>query len=275
MLGLRSTIARQVRGLLSDPANPPIRIARDGSGLFAPDSVAWRVHIDVTSMMVGGVAALMLQMLHPRVLAGVWDHSGFRDDMKARLRGTARFVAQTTFETRASAEAQIARVRHIHDAVSGTLPDGTPYSANDPRLLAWVHVAEATCFLDAWMRYGEPRMSAADQDRYFAEIAVIGEMLGADPVPRSHAEAAAIIADFRPELRADQRSAEVLRVLMDEPAPSLMLVPFQALTMNAAVELLPGWARAMHGLRSPHPVRPAVRLGTRGMAETVRWALRN
>src|SRR3569623_175365 len=165
MLGLRSTIARQVRGLLSAPANPPIQIARDGSGLFAPDSISWRVHIDVTCLLVGGSAALMLQMLHPRVLAGVWDHSGFRDDMQARLRGTARVVAQTTFETRAAAEAQLARVRHVHDAVAGTLPDGTPYSANAPRLLAWVHVAEATSFLDAWMRYGEPRVSAADQDR--------------------------------------------------------------------------------------------------------------
>src|SRR3569623_8398 len=273
MLGLRSTIARQVRGLLSDPANPPIQIARDGSGLFAPDSVSWRVHIDVTSMMVGGIAALMLQMLHPRVLAGVWDHSGFRDDMQARLRGTARFVAQTTFATRAAAEAQIARVRHIHEAVAGTLPDGTPYSANDPRLLAWLHVAEATSFLDAWMRYGEPEMSAADQDRYFAEMAVIGEMLGADPVPNSRAEAAAIIAEFLPELRADERSAEVLRVLLNQPSPSPMLVPFQALTMNAAIDLLPDWARRMHGLRSRRPLRPAVRLGTRGVAETVRWAL--
>lgn len=275
MLGIRSSIARQIRGLLSDPANPRIEIAHDGSGLFAPDSVAWRVHIDVTGMMVGGIAALMLQMLHPKVLAGVWDHSGFRDDMNARLRGTARFIAQTTFETRGAAEAQIARVRHIHDAVSGTLPDGTLYSANDPRLLAWVHVAEATSFLDGWIRYGEPRMSLADQDRYFAEIAIIGEMLGADPVPRSRTEAVAIVADFLPELKADERSRDVLHVLLHQRPPSLMLVPFQTLTMNAAIELLPDWARRMHGLPTPTLSKPAIRLGTRGIAETVRWALRD
>ena len=205
-------------GLLSDPANPRIEIAHDGSGLFAPDSVAWRVHIDVTGMMVGGIAALMLQMLHPKVLAGVWDHSGFRDDMNARLRGTARFIAQTTFETRASAEAQIARVRHIHDKVAGTLPDGTPYSANDPRLLAWVHVAEATSFLAGWIRYGEPGMSAADQDRYFAEIAIIGELLGADPDPAQPRRGRALIADFLPELKADERSREVLHLLLHQRA---------------------------------------------------------
>jgi len=272
---LRAAIARQIRGLLTDPTNPPIVMARDGSGLFAPDSVAWRVHIDVTGMMVGGIAALMLQMLHPKVLAGVWDHSGFRDDMNARLRGTARFIAQTTFETRSSAEAQMERVRRIHDKVAGTLPDGTPYSANDPRLLAWVHVAEATSFLDGWIRYGEPDMSAADQDRYFAEMAVMAEMLGADPVPRSRAEAEAIIAGFLPELRADERSREVLHLLRHQPPPSLMLVPFQTLTMNAAVELLPDWARRMHGLATPTLTKPAIRLGTRGIAETVRWALRD
>jgi len=260
--------------MLSDPSLPRIEIARDGSGLFAPDSVSWRVHIDVTGMMVGGIAALMLQMLHPKVLAGVWDHSSFREDMHARLRGTARFIAQTTFETRAAAEAQIARVRHIHDAVQGTLPDGTPYSANDPRLLAWVHVAETTSFLAGWITYGEPDMSAADQDRYFAEMAMIAEALGADPVPRSRGEATAIVRDFLPELKADARSREVLRLLFDQRPPSLMLVPFQAMTMRAAIDLLPDWARRMHGLHRPTLSRPAIRAGTWGVAETVRWALR-
>ena len=275
MLGIRSAIARQIRGLFSDPSKPRIEIARDGTGLFAPDSVCWRVHIDVTGMMVGGIAALMLQMLHPKVLAGVWDHSGFREDMNARLRGTARFLAQTTFETRRAAEAQITRVRHIHDAISGTLPDGTPYTANDPRLLAWVHVAEATSFLRGWIRYGEPAMHASDQDRYFEEIAAIGQMLGADPVPKSRAEARAIIADFLPELRADERSREVLNLLLHQKPPSIILLPFQALTMNAAIELLPDWARHMHALRTPTLSKPVIRIGTRGLAETVRWALRD
>jgi len=275
MIGLRSAIARQVRSLLSDPANRPIERAFDGSGLFAPDSVSWRVHIDVTGMMVGGIAALMLQMLHPRVLAGVWDHSSFRDDMNARLRGTARFIAQTTFETRASAQEQIARVRNIHDAVSGILPDGTPYRASDPHLLAWVHVAEVSSFLAGWIRYGEPAMSVTDQDRYYAEVALIAELLGADPIPRSRAEADAIIRDFLPELQADARSHEVLHILLDQPPPSLMLLPFQAMTMRAAIDLLPDWARRMHGLRRPSLSRPVVHAGTRGIAEVVRWALRS
>src|SRR3712207_8742190 len=59
-----------------------------------------------------------------------------------------------------------------------SLPDGTPYAADDPALLAWVHLTEATGFLDAWIRYAEPGMPAADQDRYLAEVAREGEALG-------------------------------------------------------------------------------------------------
>ncbi|MGM3371855.1 oxygenase MpaB family protein, partial [Escherichia coli] len=69
-------------------------------GLFGPDSAAWQVHSDFTAMLTGGVAALLLQMLHPLPLAGVWDHSNFQVDMLGRLRRTAQFVAGTTFGSR-------------------------------------------------------------------------------------------------------------------------------------------------------------------------------
>jgi len=78
-------------------------------------------------------------------------------------------------------------VRRIHERVRGlrgTLPSGIPYAASDPSRLAWVHVTETTSFLNAWVRYAEPRMSAADQDRYVAETAHIAGALGADPIPR-------------------------------------------------------------------------------------------
>lgn len=121
-------------------------VKRAPDGFFGPRAVARRVHGDVTCMMVGGIAGLLLQMLHPAALAGVWDHSNFRTDMHGRLRRTARFMAVTTFCGRADAEAMIARVRGIHDHVRGFLADGTPYAANDLALLAWVHLAGASCF---------------------------------------------------------------------------------------------------------------------------------
>jgi uncharacterized protein (DUF2236 family) len=232
------------------------------------------VHRDVTTMMVGGVAALVLQMLHPAVLAGVWDHSSFRGDMLGRLRRTARFIAVTTYGPRDEAEAAIERVRAIHAQVAGTLADGTIYRADDPGLLAWVHVSEVTSFLAAWRRYGEPRMRAADQDRYIAEMARIAGALGADPIPTSRPEAEALVATMRPALRVDARTREVARLLLRQRPPRLALMPLQAVTFQAAIDLLPGWARRMHGFADPLIARPLLRVGTFGLAETVRWAFR-
>jgi uncharacterized protein (DUF2236 family) len=271
-ISLKRALIGQVRAVFNDQARGERPVVRSPDGLFGPQSVVWRVHGDLVTMMVGGVTALLLQMLHPAVLAGVWDHSKFRHDMLGRLRRTARFIAVTSYDTKEAAEASIAKVREVHGWVKGTLPDGTHYSADDPRLLAWVHVTEAVSFLGAWIRYAEPNMSKADQDRYFAEFAIVAEALGADPVPRSRAEAEALIAEMRGELVADARTREVARMVLEQPAPNLAVKPFQALTFQAAVDLLPDWARRMHGLSGPGLATPAVRGGTVGIAKTMRWA---
>jgi uncharacterized protein (DUF2236 family) len=269
---LKQAIAANVVALFNDRSRGESPVKRRGDGLFGPASVAWRVHGDVASMMVGGVAGLLLQMLHPAVLAGVWDHSNFRADMHGRLRRTARFIALTTYGGRDEAEAVIAKVRRIHDRVTGTLPDGTPYAANDPALLAWVNVTEAVSFLDAWIRYAEPRMRVADQDRYFAEMAQVAEALGADPIPRSRAAARRLIQETRPNLVCDARTQQVAALVLNQHAPSRLAEPLQALTMQAGTDLLPDWARQMHGLSSPALSRPLVRAGTLGIARTLRWA---
>jgi uncharacterized protein (DUF2236 family) len=271
---LKGLIVGQVRALFNDQRRGERPVQRRQDALFPPDSVAWRVHGDVTSMLVGGVAALMLQMLHPAVLAGVWDHSGFRDDMQGRLRRTARFIAVTTYGAPDDARALLAKVRKIHDHIGGTLPDGTPYRASEPDLLAWVHVSEVLSFLDGWIRYGEPGMSRADQDRYVAEMARIAEPLGVDPIPTTRAEAEAIQRAMRPSLRVDARTRDVAGVLLNQPSPSLAARPFQTMTMQAAIDLLPGWARTMHGLEQPGVGLPLLRAGTFGVASTLRWAFR-
>jgi uncharacterized protein (DUF2236 family) len=271
---LKRALVGQVRAVFNDQAKGEKPVVRRPDGLFGPQSVAWRVHGDLITMMVGGVTALLLQMLHPAVLAGVWDHSSFRHDMLGRLRRTARFIAVTGYDSREAAEAAIEKVREVHLKVRGTLPDGTPYAADDPRLLAWVHVTEAISFLSAWIRYAEPGMSVADQDRYFAEFAIIAEALGADPVPRTRAEAEALIAEMRGELKSDARTRDVARMVLDQPAPNLVVKPFQEMIFHAAVDLLPAWAREMHGLSGPRFATPAVRLGTRGIANLMRWAFR-
>ncbi|MBY8827737.1 oxygenase MpaB family protein [Hephaestia mangrovi] len=271
---MKRAMAGEVRALFNDRSRGERPVMPQSDGLFGPQSVAWRVHRDVTSMMVGGVAALLLQMLHPAVLAGVWDHSGFRHDMLGRLRRTARFIAVTTYGSAADATAALDRVRMIHDGISGALPDGTTYRASDPALLAWVHVCEVTSFLAAWRRYGEPGMTAADQDRYVAEMMRIATPLGANPVPSNRQEAARLIERMRPSLVADTRTREVAGLLLRQRPARLAIAPFQAITFRAAVDLLPGWARRMHGFADPLAARPLVRAGTFGLAEAVRWAFR-
>lgn len=267
---LRARLIGIVRSTFNDRARGETPVQRSGDALFPRDSVTWRVHGDVTTMMVGGVASLLLQMLHPAVLAGVWDHSAFRTDMLGRLRRTARFIAETTYAERSIAQAAIDRVRQVHERVGGTLPDGTPYRADDPQLLAWVHVTEMSSFLAAWQRYGKP-VSRAEEDVYYAETARIAQALGADPIPRSKGAAEALIAAMRPQLVVDARTREVARFVLDQPPPSLAVAPAQAAIFAAAVDLLPGWARQMHGLKRP-PAAPLVRGSTLAIAKTFRWA---
>ena len=90
---IRNALAGRVSSVFNDQDRGEKPVSRSDNAMFPAGSVIWRVHGDVTSMMVGGVTALLLQMLHPAALAGIWDHSTFRDDMLGRLRRTARFIA--------------------------------------------------------------------------------------------------------------------------------------------------------------------------------------
>ncbi|MCQ4285981.1 oxygenase MpaB family protein [Pseudomonas stutzeri] len=244
-------------------------------GLFGPDSVCWRVHGDFTSMLIGGISALLLQALHPLALAGVWDHSNFREDLLGRLRRTGQFISATTFGSQADAQRLIERVRSIHLKVTGHAADGRPYAAYDPELLTWVHVAEVSSFLKAHLRYLNPALSGDDQDRYYDEVAQIAESLGACQVPRSRRQVDEYLLEVQPQLQCDERSREIVRVLFDAPAPSALARPFGALMMQAGVELLPDWASAMLALQQSPAQRQLIRFGVRRTAPLLRWAVRN
>lgn len=269
---VRKRIVGRVRSVFNDTGDGEEPVQRSSDALFAPNSVIWRVHGDVTAMMAGGMSALLLQMLHPAALAGVIDHSSFRTDMLGRLRRTARFIATTTYGDRADAEKAIDRVRAIHDRVSGTLADGTMYRASDPHLLAWVHVAEAVSFLGAWIAFAEPRMSGADQDRYFAEFALIARMLGADPVPETRHDAIALVERMRPQLHASPQCRDVARLILSQRMPGMAAATAQGLVARSAIDLLPGWARDELRLKGSGPGEMLVRSATFGMAATLRWA---
>ena len=269
---VRRRLAREVHAVFhASPGDP--RVTRSPDALIASDSVAWRVHGDVTTMMVGGIAALLLQMLHPAALAGVWDHSDFEADMHGRLRRTARFIAITTYADRRDGAAIIDRVNRIHDQIDGTLPDGSRYAANDPATLAFVHIAGALCFLDAYIAYADPGMTSGDQNRYFAEVAGIALALGADPVPTTRPEAQALLDAVCPTLRADGRTAHIRRLILGARAVHPAAAAVQSMIMRAAIDILPADARAMHGLEASRLTRPMLNLGTAGLSRTLRWAL--
>nr|WP_244216701.1 oxygenase MpaB family protein [Rahnella bruchi] len=244
-------------------------------GLFGPDSITWRIHGDFSSMLCGGVSALLLQMLHPLALAGVWDHSSFRQDMLGRLRRTSQFISATTFAPVNDANTLIEKVKSIHLRVTGTDAYGTPYAASDPDLLVWVHVAEAYSFLQSHLRYRNPSLSLSDQNRYYQEFSRVAESLGAVNVPASVAAVEDYLQAMRPQLRCDERTREVVRLLQNAPAPSRLAKPVGSLMISAGIELLPDWAAAQLGISFSPRKRCRIRFATRRIAGVLRWAVRN
>jgi uncharacterized protein (DUF2236 family) len=276
MEALRAAIEKQVIGLtglalggidFENPAGDP--------GLFGPESVIWRVHCDFTSMLCGGVSALLLQMLHPLALAGVWDHSNFREDMLGRLRRTSQFVSVTTFGPTAEAERLIAKVRAIHLQVTGVSNDGRPYAASDPDLLTWVHVVESSCFLASHLRYRNPHLSHELQDRYYLETARVAAALGARDIPTSRAAVADYLQRMRPQLVCDERTREVARILLAAPAPSTLARPLGWLVMQAGIDLLPDWAQRQFDFYPGTLRRRLVRVGVGGVGKVLRASMRN
>jgi uncharacterized protein (DUF2236 family) len=241
-------------------------------GLFGPDSAAWQVHAHFVAMMTGGLSSLMLQALHPRALAAVWDHSKFRTQLQARLGRTALFVATTTYGGTAAAMQTIERVNRIHAHIHGTLPDGTPYVANDPALIRWVHLGETTSFVRAYQDLSMQPLGAARQDLYFAEMAQVGHLLGAHDLPQTRHQALAQLQDYRSELRVDERTRETLHLIENYPCAP-MDRPLVSLIVRAAFHQLPEWALNMLGReRACALEQAAARTALQGVGASLAWA---
>lgn len=266
-VALRSIVAGE-RASVRDLGGP---ISGD-AGLFGPDSVTWRVHAD-GAMFVGGVRALFLQTMHPLAMAGVADHSNYRQEPLARLAATAHYLARTTYGTTAEADETIAFVRRMHVGVVGRAPDGRPYRANDPHLLSWIHHALIDSFLRAYQRYGGQPLSPDEADRYVAENRVIAERFGCDALPASVAELDAWLRAERSELHAGRQARTAARFLLSPPLP-IVARPAYAVLASAAVGMLPGWVRRdlrvpLLPLVEPVAIRPAAWALTR----TLDWAM--
>ena len=268
---LGSALRAKVAG---DDATERARViwGKEGERWFTPEDPVWRVHADA-AMFPGGVAALLLQSLHPLAMAGVAGHSGYKGDPWGRLQRTSHFLATTTFGTVDDAEAAIARVRGIHERVRGHDPRGRPYRASDPRLLGWVHVAEAHSFLTAHQRYAVTPLSDAEADTYVAQSALVATRLGATDLPTTVAELGEALTAFRPELEATAEARAAARFLLLDPPLPWPARPGYGLIASGGVALLPGWARRALRLPDGGPATTlaggAGHLGTRA----VRWAM--
>ena len=164
---IRRLIGIRIKQLTGSTSSPDAFYHPSGDpGLLGPDAVAWRVHAHFVGMMVGGLSSLMLQALHPRALAAVWDHSNFRHNLKGRLGRTAYFVAVTTYGATADALAAIERVNRIHAQVKGHMPDCSPYVANEPELLRWVHLGEVTSFLNGYQWLANQPLHRLEENTY-------------------------------------------------------------------------------------------------------------
>jgi uncharacterized protein (DUF2236 family) len=106
-----------------------------------------------------------------------------------------------------------------------------------------VHVAETSRFLAAHVRYKNPQLSLADQDRYYQEAALVAEALGAQRVPKSVEAVEAYLQMMRPELICDARTLEVMQLLINAPAPSWQAKPAMRVMLKAGMGLLPDWAQ--------------------------------
>ena len=184
-----------------------------GPRWFAEDRPIRRVHGDA-SMFVGGLRALLLQSLHPLAMAGVAGHSGYRGDPWGRLARTSYFLAATTFGPDAEARATIERIKGVHARVRGRTPDGRVYSAGDPHLLEWVHIAEIDSFLRAHQRHGSRPLDQAGRDGYVADTAQIARELGVVDPPRTEAALADRIAGVPPRAGGQPRGP------LDGPVPT-------------------------------------------------------
>ena len=242
--------AAQVTGIPEHPAD---------DGFFGPASVTWRMSTDLSGV-IAGLRSLLTQALHPLAMAGVDQHSDWREDPVGRLAATAAYVSTVTFGERAAAEQVSARVRRIHEHVRGVDPvTGRPYAAGDPGLLLWVHAAMVDSVIAASNLFGAG-LSAQDSDRYVAEMATAAELIGgaADAIPRSVADLERYLASVRPELRCTPAASESMAYLLDPPGLDPDIAEIWQDVRDGAVASLPEWARDLYGYDSP-PLTPARR----------------
>ena len=141
----------------------------------------------------------------------------------------------------------IARVRRMHDMVSGTTPSGAAYRANDPELLTWVQGTAAYGFLQAYHAYVQP-LSLSERNCYYAEGISAAALYGATNAPKSEADLEMLFRATAARLERSSIVFEFLAIMRSTPILPLPLRPVQHLLVRAAIDLTPRWLRTILGL---------------------------
>jgi uncharacterized protein (DUF2236 family) len=245
-------------------------------GLTGPGSMSWEINGDIASVVLGGTGAIIMEILHPSVMAGVQDLSNYAEDPYRRGRTTFGYVVTTTFANTRAATRLINAVKGMHGQVNGTRPDGVPYRALDPDLIGWVHTCIPWAVMTAYHRYRRP-LTDDERDRYLREQAVIGRMGGAGDIPETYADLRDYVEAMRPQLSVNHQTLEFFEFLMTMPfgmrAPGPLSRPAHRFQLEAGMSLMPAWARRMTGFDAPAVARRTVHdtsLST--YARLIRWA---
>jgi uncharacterized protein (DUF2236 family) len=220
-------------------------------------------------MLVAAMRALVVQALEPRAMAGVAQHSKYREDPWRRLQRTTDFIYETTYGDTATAERAAARVRGVHRRIHGVDPvTGCRYSASDPDLVLWIHAVEVHSVLAGYRAYAG-RVSDEDADRYVKEMARVAELveLPSGMAPTSMGELREYLRGVQ-GLQMTESAREGMRTIFSPPMP-LPLRPLWLVPTTATIAILPRFARSMYGLPwltpATLPVRVNVYALTRAM----------
>lgn len=231
---------------------------RSRDGYFAPESVIRRVGNTPLVPFLGGGPAVLLQVAHPLVAAGVAEHSAFRRNLWRRLVRTLRALYLITYGSRHEADAAGLAVQRVHEGVRGVTrtrlgryPPGTAYAACDPELLLWVHATLVESSLAVYTRFVEP-LTAREQERYYEEMTVVARLFGVPgsvipPTLRAFREywAEQLAGDT---LTVTPPAREVAAAVLDAPLPGPLRLVVPAHRLSTA-GLLPPRLREEYGLR--------------------------
>ena len=235
----------------------------------------WRVNREAV-LVLAGARAVLMQIAHPLVAAGVADHSDFLHDPLGRFRQTLRAALAITFGTEREAEATWRRIDAIHARVTGTLkqPAGTfstatPYAARDPELLLWVHATLIDSSMVAYERY-VAKLTGAERIQFYEESKTLAHLfrIPAELVPPGLAEFELYMDKMIEERLEVSDEARVLAHKVLYPLPRLPQTIFEGFNLMTA-GLLPPRLREMYGLEWG----PARELLLDGSARTIRLML--